>query len=114
MQLLIALFLILLPQLTFCQGLRFSSDHKQDKEPAFEKIYVKSSDLVTLPDGTYYYDETGKPIKIRALLHDVDGMYIILVTHQCPLCGKCYSKEMDEEYDCPIYKLRISPRVWTD
>lgn len=107
---------IFLPQGLFCQGMVLPPTYKQHKEPAFEKIYVKSWQLITMPDGLYYYDDEGGSCKIKTVLADYDGMYILVVRKQCPLCGRCSSGfETDsDEWDCPIPKPKIHPRVWVD
>src|SRR5215472_9174852 len=87
------------------QGLSFPATHKNPIEPAFEKIYVNSSQIVTMPDGKYYFDDNGKSTKAKAVLCDEDGMYVILINYQCPLCGRTYANSVpDDEYGCPIFQ----------
>lgn len=111
----IYLLVFALPQMTFGQGQSYSSEHKGPFEPPFEKIYIDPSQLVTMPDGVYYCDEVEGMLKARCVLTDCDGMFVIRVTHQCPLCGRCYEgKFLDEEYGCPIFQRHVHPRVWCD
>jgi hypothetical protein len=116
MQLLLFFILTLLPLDAFCAGLRFSSDYKGPLEPAFEKIYVSLSQLVTCPDGIYYRDGCDQLTKVSTVSADCDGMYVLLITHQCTLCGRCYQAgdEIEDEYGCPLYMHKIHPRVWID
>lgn len=105
--------LLLFP--TFLPALAHSThgEYKGEREPPFEKIYVTHADLCTFCDGTYYYDEKGETHKVRTVLHDDQGMYILLIKYQCPLCGLCYDeKEPDGEHGCPIFKRRYTKYVW--
>jgi hypothetical protein len=109
------LLLLIGAQGLYCQGLTFSSDHKGPIEPAFEKIYVSHDQLVTFADGVYYFAPDGTSVKARTVSFDEDGMFIITINHQCPLCGRCWSETTpDEEYDCPIFKRRVHPKIWAD
>ncbi len=99
----------------FCQGLTFPPDHKTPREPAFEKIYVTHDQLVTFADGVYYYAPDGTSCKAHTVSFEEDGMFIITIKHQCPLCGRCWSETTpDEEWGCPIFKRRVHPKIWAD
>jgi hypothetical protein len=112
---LLPLFFFLISTSGFCQGLSFSAEHKNPIEPAFEKVYVQIDQLVSTPNGTYYIDDNDQMTKVKSVLGDEDGLYVILIRYQCPLCGKTYSeKEPDAEYDCPIFKRKINSKIWLD
>ena len=112
---LMTLFLFLISAGGFCQGLSFSAEHKDPIEPAFQKIHVQPNELVSTPDGTYYIDENCQMTKVKTILGDEDGLYVILIRYQCPLCGRTYSeKEPDDEYGCPIFKRRVNSKIWLD
>lgn len=82
--------------------------------PPFEKIYVTQNQLVTFPDGTYYYDEMGNSTKVKTILCDSRGMYILIVRYQCPSCGRCWEKNKpDEGYECPIFHRQYGPWIWS-
>ncbi|MCE5318170.1 MAG: hypothetical protein LLG04_12525, partial [Parachlamydia sp.] len=109
------IFTLLIPLLSYAQGRNYSSDYKGEREPAFEKIYVQRSDIVTMPDGVYYYDKDEGMCKVRAFSADCDGLYVIRINHQCTLCGRCYEgKYLDEEYGCPLFQRRVSSWLWSD
>lgn len=115
MHLIFLLFFALLPGWSFGQGQNFSSDYKGEREPPFEKIYVQPWQIVTMPDGIYFCDEEGNRLKVDRLSADVDGMYVIRITHQCPCCGRCFEgKYLDEEYGCPLFQRKVSSRLWID
>lgn len=106
--------LLLTPCLLSALATTCNDRYKQQCEPAFEKIYVKQCQLCTFYDGTYYFDEEGNSTKVKAVLHDYDGMYIILVKHQCPLCGRCWEgDEPDDEHGCPIFQREVLPSLWS-
>lgn len=99
----------------FAQGMSFPSDHKHPIEPAFEKIYVQGCQLVTMPDGLYYFDDNGGSTKVKTVLFDEDGMYVIVINYQCPLCGRTYANKVpDDEYGCPIFMRQVHPKVWSE
>lgn len=105
--------LLLLPTVLPALELMSHGEYKGEIEPPFEKIYVEQSDLCTFCNGTYYYDPSGEPHKINALLYDEQGMYILLIKYQCPLCGLCYNeKNPGGECGCPILKRRYGKYVW--
>lgn len=111
------IFFILLathPFSGYAQSMSFNDEYKHQDEPAFEKIYVTPDQLCTFSDGVYYFDDEGNSSKVRATLHDLDGLYVLIVKHQCPLCGKAWSTaEPDDGYGCPIYQRRFHPRIWS-
>ncbi len=106
--------LMVLPTMGFSQACKLSGRCQRPIEPAFEKLYVCQSQLVYLPDGLYYCNQEGKLNKVRTLLHDCDGMYIIIIRHQCPLCGRSWEFPPDEnEFGCPIYQKEVLPDIWS-
>lgn len=115
MQKMFLIFALLIPLLSYAQGQSYSSDYKGEREPAFEKIYVQRSDLVTMYDGVYFCDPDEGMSKVRAVSADADGLYVIRIRHQCQLCGRCYEgKYLDEEYGCPLFQRRVSSWLWQD
>ncbi len=85
------------------------------KEPAFEKIYICQNQLLTTPEGRYYVNPNGEQVKVRALLQDCEGTYIIVINHQCPLCGRCWEgAHSHDDYDCPIYQKEVVQNLWSD
>lgn len=91
----------------------YHDEFKGPKCEPFEKIYVKQCQLCTFCDGTYYYDDKGVPHKVDTVLHDDQGMYILLIKYQCPLCGLSWDDKFpDEEHGCPILKRRYHKYVW--
>lgn len=95
-------------------GKTFNDEHKHFTEPPFEKIYVRPDQLCTFENGVYYFDEGGKTRKVRAVLNDCDGTYVIFIKHQCPLCGRSWNNnEPDEGYGCPIFQRRYHPSTWS-
>lgn len=92
----------------------FRNEREFESPPAFEKIYISRDQVVGLPDGTYVRHSCGNLEKVRALLEDCDGLYVLLIETQCPLCGCCYKgKEPPEGMGCPIYQRESRPYVWT-
>lgn len=111
--LLTLLFALLVPQWTLARGENYSSEYKGEREPAFEKIYVQPWQVVTMPDGIYYEDEEEGMVKADRLSADVDGTYVIRITRQCPLCGRCFEGTyLDEEYGCPHFQRNVSSWLW--
>lgn len=83
--------------------------------PPFEKIYVGPNDLMTTPQGCYYVNRWGEKEKVCAVLNDCYGCYVIKITRQCPVCGRCCNDTKSPEgYDCPFGKVEIQPHVWAD
>jgi|GEM_PF-5891955 len=109
----LAAFLCVLPAILPALAETYHDEYKGAREPAFEKIYVKQCDLCTFCDGTYYYDEAGEPHKVGTVLHDDQGMYVLLIKYQCPLCGLSWDdKTPDDEHGCPILKRRYHKYIW--
>jgi hypothetical protein len=89
-------------------------NHRPNSEPPFEKIYVQPYQLVSMPDGLYYYEDSKCPLKVNAVLQDEEGMYIIMVKYQCPLCGRSYrNKYPDDEHACPLFMKAVMPNIWS-
>lgn len=79
----------------------------------FEKIYISCNQLINMPDGLYYYDQYGHQTKVKTVLGDEDGMYILVVNYECPLCGRKHSNSTpDEGYGCPIFMKEVLPKLW--
>lgn len=96
------------------QGLVLPPTYKGETEAAFEKIYIDRSQLVHMPDGVYYYDDNGQEIKVKTLLCDKQGLYILRVCYQCQLCGRTYIDRMPEDEEgCPIYERELMPGIWS-
>jgi hypothetical protein len=105
---------IFFPGYIFSQGVSYSSNHKYPVEPAFEKVYVCAHQLVNMPDGLYYYDENGCSTKVKTVLGDENGTYLVLVNYQCSLCGRTHaSKTPDEDFGCPLFMKQIHPKIWS-
>lgn len=51
----------------------------QAAPPPFEKIYVKPGELLCTPYGTYYLSPSGKQEKVRTVLSDCCGCYVIKI-----------------------------------
>jgi hypothetical protein len=101
--------------LAYGQGMVLPPIYKQCPEPAFEKIYIESCQLVMMPDGLYYFDDEGGSTRVKTVLSDYDGMYILKVKHQCPLCGRCFESSLrEEEFGCPIFQRQVHPRIWSE
>jgi|LakMenEpi03Aug12_release.lakeMendotaPanAssembly.Ray.scaffolds.fasta_scaffold42545_4 hypothetical protein len=94
---------LLVSWLVLFSSLGHAQPYFYDPPPPFEKIYIDPSALVTFHDGTYYFDEYGCKVKVKALKCDSDGRtYILMVYHQCPSCGKCWTNlhPPEEGYLC--------------
>lgn len=76
--------------------------------PAFEKLYVTPTEIFSTFEGTYYLSPTGETIKVSAISRDSNGPYIILITRQCPICGKYYVNENAPEdgFCCPLWEVQ--------
>lgn len=84
-----------------------------DSPAAFEKIYVNREDVICTPEGIYLKHCDNSLEKVRALLNDCEGMYVLRIHTQCPLCGECYSgKACPEDKSCPLYDKEIFPGIW--
>ncbi len=58
----------------------FADDYVFEEEgPPFQKIYITYADLVTTPDGVFYFNKEGYPSFVKLVYHDWDGMYIMIV-----------------------------------
>lgn len=85
----------------------------ESKPPAFEKIYVTRDVILSMQDGIYLKHSCGNLQKVRCLRHDCEGMYVLLIETQCPLCGACYSgKEPPEGMCCPMFEVQTRQNVW--
>lgn len=82
-------------------------------EKPFEKIYVTYNDIVTMPDGVYFVDKSGKRTKVRALLHDWDGMYVMLIKKPEPPV-EVEEIAPSEKYFYPNPTPKVHPRIWGD
>lgn len=81
----------------------------------FEKIYVSPHEVLTTPYGSYYRNPCGEYEKVRSVLRDCNGTYVIIVTVQCPICGKWYDGTKPEAgYCCPLDEIQIYPDLWTN
>jgi len=107
------LFCLLLPGLLAAQGMTYNDEHKQFREPPFEKIYVRSDQICTFPEGVYYFDDYGNSTKVKGICADYDGLYVILVKYECPLCGRAWDEsEPDYDFCCPIFHKRYNNNIW--
>lgn len=92
----------------------FRNKREFDCPPAFEKIYVTRNQIISMQDGIYLKHECGNLEKVRALREDCEGLYVLLIETQCPLCGVCYKgKTPPEEMGCPIFEMERLPNLWT-
>lgn len=102
----------------FAFTLTFSLLHSDEvyHPPAFEKIYVMPMDILGTPDGTFYVTPEGLHRRVRTIRRDKDGRtYVILVTQQCPICGRyCEEKTAPDGYCCPFFEREIRHNYWTD
>lgn len=76
----------------------------------FDKIYVTYNDIVTMPDGIYYVDKAGERTKVRALLHDWDGMYVMVIKK--PEVAIEEESYQSESYFYPNHTPKVHPRIW--
>lgn len=87
----------------------------EHRPPAFVKIYVQRDQIVMTPLGPFYFNRAGSWEPIRSLSEDMDGLYVIKIQTQCPLCGRCYSgKKIPEDMGCPVWKQEVLPNFWTE
>lgn len=92
----------------------FRNTRTFDSPPAFEKIYISLDQIVCMPDGIYYMHTCGNLEKTRAIMEDSDGLYVLLIETQCPLCGACYKGTAPPEgMGCPIYEIETRPYSWS-
>jgi hypothetical protein len=80
---------------------------------AFDKIYVCPTDIFSTFQGNFYISPTGEQIKVSSISRDCNGPYVILITRQCPACGR-YCSEEDEcfdQYVCPIWENYEQPLI---
>lgn len=84
--------------------------------PPFEKIYVTPSEILMTPEGTFYRSPlTGECDPIRAVRRDCNGLYVLKVWMQCPVCGNyCTGKKPPEGYECPLWEIEAFPHIWVD
>lgn len=83
--------------------------------PPFEKIYVTPYEVLSTPGGCYYVSPTGEYRPIRAIRRDGNGQFVILISQQCPICGRCCSeKEAPEGYTCPYFQREVRTHIWSD
>lgn len=74
-----------------------------EQPDAFEKTYVCPQSLLYSCEGTFFLNEDGYREKVRAVLQDCKGTYVIRIWTQCPYCGTCYrGKHPPEGMSCPI------------
>ncbi len=79
----------------------------------FEIIYVTPYEVLSTPYGSYYRNPSGEYEKVRSISRDGNGTYVIKVTMQCPICGKCYAGTTpDEGYCCPLNEIEVYPHIW--
>ena len=91
----------------------FRNKREFDSPEAFEKIYVTREQIVCLVSGIYLKHPNGELEKVRSLSEDYEGMFVLRVKTQCPLCGRCYSgKCCPEGMNCPLYDKEILPNWW--
>lgn len=91
----------------------FPNKRSFETPPAFEKVYVTREEIISLQDGIYLKKCCGQLEKVRALLEDCDGLYVLFVDTQCPLCGTCYKgKAPAEGMCCPIYENESRPFLY--
>lgn len=91
-------------------------DAKEFENPpsAFEKTYVDCSQLISTPFGTYLRHSNGYEEKVRAVMNDCYGTYVMRVETQCPHCGQCYTeKSPPEGMCCPLYDTEVFPGIWS-
>lgn len=79
-----------------------------NKLPAFEKLYVTPNDVLCTPEGTFYHSPEGEYLKVCSINRDAHGPYVILITRQCPICGRYYNDHTDaiEGYSCEVWDIK--------
>lgn len=74
-----------------------------EQPDAFEKTYVCPESLMHNCEGTFYLNEFGCWEKVRAVLKDWKGTYVLRIWTQCPHCGTCYrGKHPPEGMSCSL------------
>jgi len=92
-----------------------NTHYESAKPPPFEKIYVGPDNLMTTSQGCYYINSWGQKEKVCAVLYDCHGCYVIRITRQCPVCGRCCDgNKSPEGYDCPFGKIEVLPHIWSE
>ena len=85
----------------------------QNSPAPFEKIYVDEGKIISTPSGTFVKQYDGTLERVRAVLYDTRGMYVLRIQTQCPQCGRCYDgKTPPADYSCPLYEKEIFPGYW--
>lgn len=80
---------------------------------AFEKIYVKSTAVLSMPDGTYIKHDDGELEKVRVVSRDCGGCYILRIRTVCQQCGRVYTNnECPEGFNCFSHEIEIMPSIW--
>lgn len=94
-------------------GKGFVQKSEFEAPEAFEKIYVNECQVLSTPQGTFLKHCNGRLERVRALLYDYRGMYVLRVLTQCQYCGRVYDgKESPEGYSCPLYEKELVPGIW--
>lgn len=94
-------------------GRGFAFQREFEPVEPFEKIYVSQDEILCTPFGIFLKHPNGHNEKVRSLLNDFKGTYVLRVKTQCPLCGRCYyGQHPDEGYSCPLYDKEIFPGIW--
>lgn len=74
----------------------------EQPEP-FEKFYVCPESVFHDCDGTYFINEFHCREKVRAVMKDCKGTFVLRIWTQCPYCGTCYrGKHPPEGMSCPL------------
>lgn len=95
------------------QGCGFSYKREFVEPDAFEKVYVKGSDLLYTHAGIFLKHSCGSLEQVRSICHDCKGMYAVRIHTQCPLCGRVYSgRESPDGLNCPLYSHEVVPGIW--
>lgn len=85
----------------------------ESSPPAFEKIYFKKNQLLSMPDGNYIKLPCGNLEKAQTIFQDDDGLYVLVIEHQCPLCGAIYKgANLPDDACCPLYEIEVKPHIW--
>lgn len=83
--------------------------------PPFEKIYVSPSEVICTSQGTFYITQEDNFWPVRSIRRDAYGTYVILITQECPICGRwSASKDAPEGYSCPYFQSEVRPHIWCD
>lgn len=97
------LLIIILPCLGYCEDVA--------RPPVFERFYVAPNEILSTPYGTFYYSPDGEKIRVSCIGRDAEGTYVVLITRQCPCCGRYYyhASEKEEDFVCPIWEGENDP-----